>query len=176
MDTSKDLEIRNAEHAQDDAGTVPTAKPRTYVRTFRQVIAPPLLTGLVGLGVFEIVHRLELIPIVIMPSPVSVLEEMVVLVASAYFWENLWVTLQESLLGFFLGSMIGLVLGVGVGVSRWISRALYPYIVLVQAMPRVALAPVYRPFGFRYGGKGFNGRSHLLLPRLYQHADRTSAG
>lgn len=88
-------------------------------------------------------HRLELVPAVILPSPVSVGEEMVSLAASDFFWSNLWVTLQEALLGFFIAAAIGLVLGIAIGMSRLVARALYPYVVLVQAMPRVALAPVF---------------------------------
>lgn len=139
-----------------DAHDIPEAAPRRVKgrRFSLAAIGAALGTGVVSLALWELVHRLELIPNVILPSPISVVEEMGVLVVSGYFWEHLWVTLQEALIGFGLGSIIGFVLGVGVGMSRWFSRALYPYIVLVQAMPRVALAPVFVALlGFGMGAK-----------------------
>lgn len=142
--------------AEPDASEVNDAAPtRPRVRRVTAAsVGVPLLTGIVALALWELTHRLELIPNVILPSPVSVAEEMGILIVTDYFWSNLWVTLQEALIGFTLGSIIGFVLGVGVGMSRWISRALYPYIVLVQAMPRVALAPVFVALlGFGMGAK-----------------------
>lgn len=138
--------------APELSNAAPT-RPKTRRVTVAS-IGVPLLTGVVSLALWELVHRLELIPNVILPSPISVVEEMGILVVTDYFWSNLWVTLQEALIGFTLGSIIGFVLGVGVGMSRGISRAFYPYIVLVQAMPRVALAPVFVALlGFGMGAK-----------------------
>lgn len=117
--------------------------PRRHSRFALSRVLPPLVSGVLIVAVFEVAHRVEIIPAVLLPSPASVGEEMVQLAVSGFFWSNLWVTLQEALLGFAFGSLIGLVLGVAVGVSSLVARALYPYVVLVQAMPRVALAPVF---------------------------------
>jgi NitT/TauT family transport system permease protein len=57
-----------------------------------------------------------------------------------------------------LGLLISVVLGVGLAVlmaqSRWLERAVYPYVVVVQTIPVLALVPL---FGFWFGF-GFSSR------------------
>jgi NitT/TauT family transport system permease protein len=82
------------------------------------------------------------------------MREMVNQAMSADMWANMWVTLQEALLGFIIGSVFGLLAGLGIGLSPVLSRAAYPYVVIVQSMPRIALAPVFVALlGFGMGAK-----------------------
>jgi NitT/TauT family transport system permease protein len=53
-----------------------------------------------------------------------------------------WVTLTETLLGFAFGSLLAFALGIAVALSRRTEYFLYPFIVMFQAMPKVALAPL----------------------------------
>jgi NitT/TauT family transport system permease protein len=86
---------------------------------------------------------------------------------SAYLWQNLWVTLQEGLLGFAIGASIGFVIGVGIGVSTLMSRAVYPFVVLIQSMPRVALAPVFVALlGFGMSSKVLTAVAICFFPVL----------
>lgn len=108
-----------------------------------RLAAGPLLTGALAIAIFELVHRSGLLSTLIIPSPFSVLLAMWQQALTAHMWSNMWITVQESLWAFFIGSAIGLLFGIAIGMSRTASRALYPYIILVQSMPRVALAPVF---------------------------------
>ncbi len=53
-----------------------------------------------------------------------------------------WVTLQEALLGLVIGGGLGFVVGVALTESRALYNTFYPYIVALQCMPKVALAPL----------------------------------
>jgi NitT/TauT family transport system permease protein len=59
------------------------------------------------------------------------------------FWLNIWVTLQEALLGFVFGAAAGIVLGVTLGRSEFLSNVLGPYIKIVNAIPRIVLGAIF---------------------------------
>jgi NitT/TauT family transport system permease protein len=57
-------------------------------------------------------------------------------------WHHAWVTLQEILLGFTIASVVGVVLGSLVGEIELLDRALTPYLIVLQVLPKVALVPL----------------------------------
>lgn len=54
-----------------------------------------------------------------------------------------WITLQETLAGFALGCVLGFLLAVAITYSRFLERILYPPIVASQAVPKLAIAPLF---------------------------------
>lgn len=56
---------------------------------------------------------------------------------------HLWATVYATMLGFIIGSVIGAVLGVWLGISKFASRLLNPYLNALNALPKVALAPLF---------------------------------
>jgi NitT/TauT family transport system permease protein len=64
-------------------------------------------------------------------------------------WENLWVTVQEALLGFLLGTSAGVVIGILLGSNRYLSSVFGPYIKIVNSVPRIVLGSIFFvAFGF----------------------------
>ena len=82
------------------------------------------------------------VPAFILPPPSSVLMALWRGTVSNLYLTHLWVTLSETLLGFAVGSIIALALGTVVALSRRVEYFLYPFIIMFQAMPKVALAPL----------------------------------
>ena len=58
-------------------------------------------------------------------------------------WENILVTLEESVAGFALGSLAGIVLGILLGRSRMLSDVCAPFIKAANAVPRIVLASLF---------------------------------
>ena len=56
---------------------------------------------------------------------------------------HLWATVYATTLGFAIGSVIGAVLGIWLGISTFASRLLNPYLNALNALPKVALAPLF---------------------------------
>ena len=54
-----------------------------------------------------------------------------------------WTTTEEALIGFVIGAVIGVVLGLILGDSRLARIAMYPYIIALQSLPKVAIAPLF---------------------------------
>src|SRR5262249_4658152 len=62
--------------------------------------------------------------------------------ASALYIDHIWITVTETLLGFVLGTSLAFLLGTAIALSRRFEYFLYPFVVMFQAMPKVALAPL----------------------------------
>ena len=100
-----------------------------------------LIWGVATEGGF--VHRL------IIPSPIDTFWATGRVMSADYFWPNVSVTLQEILWGFAIGLASGVVLGVGVAMFDSVRATIYPYLVALQAPPKIVLAPIFVTwFGF----------------------------
>ncbi len=106
-------------------------------------IRPVLLPTVVLLGtlaVWEITWRVFRIPRFVVPIPSGIIAE-----TWAWRWYLLghsWVTLYETLAGFGLSIVVGTPLAVMLVYSPILRGALYPLLVVTQAVPKVAIAPV----------------------------------
>src|SRR3954451_9413781 len=78
----------------------------------------------------------------ILPPPTAVLMALYRGVSSGLYLEHIWITLSETLLGFAVGTALAFALGTVVALNRTVEYFLYPFIVMFQAMPKVALAPL----------------------------------
>jgi len=79
----------------------------------------------------------------VLPSPLLVGSTLVANLANGHLLVHLWVTLQEIVLGSLAGSALGVGLGTAVAHSQLLQRVLNPYIIASQAMPKLALAPIF---------------------------------
>ena len=91
---------------------------------------------------WEAAVRILAVPAYILPPPSNVAMALYRGFASSLYVDHFWTTLTETLLGFLLGSAIALTLGTVVALSRRVEYFLYPFILMFQAMPKVALAPL----------------------------------
>ena len=124
-----------------------------------------LLIG--SLLAWEGVVRLFAIPSFILPPPSQVLVALWRGLASGLYLEHLSYTLVETLLGFIVGSALGFCLGTAVAMSRWVEFFLYPYIVMFQSLPKVALAPLIVVwFGLGLPSKVINAALVAFFPLL----------
>jgi NitT/TauT family transport system permease protein len=114
-------------------------------RVPRWVSMVALMVGF--LAVWQLVYLIELVSPIILPSPLETIEDLFVvgrnLLTGDYMLKALWVTTQEVLLGFIIAVVFGFALGVLVGETSFGERAVMPYLVAVNTMPKVAFAPLF---------------------------------
>ncbi len=104
-----------------------------------KVIAP-LILGVLMLALWEGVVRAAGIPPYILPGPVAVAEA---LVADWGTLEaSLLVTLRITLEALAAAVIVGGSLAVLFSLSRWIEQSLFPYAIILQVTPIVAIAPL----------------------------------
>ena len=96
-----------------------------------------------------------------LPGPVSVWNAFTDLLQAPSTWAHVWVTVQETVAGFVLAALFGVGLGVPVGKLRWLERALNPFIVATQVVPKVALIPLFIVWF------GFGSTSKILIAAVF---------
>ncbi len=103
-------------------------------------LAAPLALGIAFLAAWELFVRLEGIPPYILPGPLLIAKTLV------SDWGtlsgSLWITLRNTVFAFALAALGGLALAILFAQSRLIELSLFPYAVILQVTPIVAIAPL----------------------------------
>lgn len=82
------------------------------------------------------------VPRYLVPEPSQVAKALYDGYVHGTFFKHTWVTLKETLYGFGFGVVLGLGLGTLIAESKVLNRLLSPYIVGLNALPKVAIAPL----------------------------------
>lgn len=76
-------------------------------------------------------------------KPSAILRRIYDMTLSGDLWFHLGFTLEESVVGLILGMIAGTLLGILLAFSRKLDKWIYPYIMALYSLPRVALAPLF---------------------------------
>lgn len=110
-------------------------------------LAYPTVVLVIVLAVWEGASEAGWIAPYILPAPSAIVAKVWAL--RVLLLQHTWATTVEILLGFLLALVSGVVLAVAVVYVRPFERAFYPWIVATQAIPKVALGPLFIVwFGF----------------------------
>ena len=102
----------------------------------------PLLVFVVLVGTWEwVVWYFEVAPYIV-PAPSAVAVAFYRGFAEANYLGHAGITAFQAVTGFVAGSALGIALGVWVVVFPTAERIVYPYIVALQTVPKVAIAPL----------------------------------
>ncbi len=124
-----------------------TARRRLEWRRRLATVLAPSVAVLVLLLFWEYGARLFAIPPYLLPGPQVVLASM--RENAAALWTQGLVTTWEIVLGFALSVAVGLPLALAIFLWQPFARAVYPLMIASQAMPKVAVAPLFLVwFGF----------------------------
>jgi len=143
---------------QKKKGIIPSPVVNTVMAISRwfnslpQAIAVAFVVVTVLLG-WELIVRVGGIPIIILPSPMNVFDQLVIvfqqLAPGEFLAGELWTTIQEIMVGFGLACAFGFVIGLWVGQTKFGQKAVMPLFVALEATPKIAFAPVFIAwFGF----------------------------
>lgn len=93
------------------------------------------------LGVWEAVVKLFKVRPVTLPAPSMVLAELST--DLTWYLGHAAYTLTTTLAGFGLSVVVGVLIGMLIVSSRWFESAMYPLIVALNSVPKVAVAPLF---------------------------------
>lgn len=83
----------------------------------------------------------------LLPGPINVFETF--LLDYSIILQGAFITFREAITGFIIATMIGLVVATIMSLSKILEKSLYPYAILLQTVPVVAVAPlIVLWFGF----------------------------
>jgi NitT/TauT family transport system permease protein len=105
--------------------------------------------------IWEMANRTGFSNPLLLPRPTDIAASIwKIYVTQGNVWYHLWVTFQEAMLGCLIGSVIGIALAVAAVLSDSFRQFLKPYIIIVEATPRIALGPIFVTwFGFGMSSK-----------------------
>jgi len=110
----------------------------------------PMIAFVVFMGIWQLVPTILGIKPFILPKPTDVLN------AAIQDWDLLWqaiqITMTESVIGFILSAVLGIGVSILLASSKIVEISLYPYAVILQTIPVVAIAPIV----VIWFGSGFN--------------------
>jgi NitT/TauT family transport system permease protein len=114
------------------------AEPRPTIAWSRFVA--PLVLGLLALGLWEGLVRTFAIPSYLLPGPIQIFRTLVQ--DWATLMESWWITMSISLAALAVAVVLGVALAMLFASSKWIERSFFPYAVILQVTPIVAIAPL----------------------------------
>lgn len=133
-------------------------------------LVKPLAGVLAILVLWELVVRVFAVPEYLLVGPVESLNEFVT--RPEYYFPHIMVTLQESVIGFAGGAAAGVAFGVLLYYIPLIRSVLYPSLVAVNTIPKVALAPIFVVwFGFGLTSKSMVALSIAFFPIVVATVD-----
>ena len=108
------------------------------VRAIRILL--PLVVAAAGTVAWELIVRLNNIPPYVLPGPMAVLQTLIA--DWGVLSESLLTTLLTTLEGFIAASVGGIALALLFNQSKWLEYSLFPYAVILQVTPVIAIAPL----------------------------------
>lgn len=107
--------------------------------TWPRIIAPALV-GILMLALWEVVVRVRDIPPYILPGPWSIATTLVA--DWGTLSGSLWITLSISLAALTAAVVVGMAMAILFTQSKWLELSLFPYAIVLQVTPVVAIAPL----------------------------------
>ena len=111
-------------------------------REKRQVRITQVLLLVSLLALWELAARMKWIDTFLFSSPSAIVDIFRVYFLNGTIWAHIGITMWETFVGFFIGTFCG----IGIAILLWwwpvLSRILDPFLVVLNALPKTALAPI----------------------------------
>lgn len=150
-------------------------KNRLSVATILLSPAVKAVTGLaLMLALWESVVRIFDMPRYLLVGPLEAFAELGE--RPLFYLEHSWITIQEALAGFALGAALGIICGAILFYIPFIRHFLYPTLIAIDTIPKVALAPLFIVwFGFGFESKAFVSMAIAFFPLVINTFDGLSS-
>lgn len=108
----------------------------------RAVIIVQILILVIFFVQWEITARYKIVDPFLVSQPSRMFKFMIKLYKEGMLFRHIWVTCYETTIGFIFGTVIGTFIAVILWWSDFICRVLDPYLVVLNALPKIALGPI----------------------------------
>ena len=129
--------------AAEDGVVARRAPRRGAARSRLVLLAWQVLVIVVWLGTWQLIVSANVIDPIIAKSPEQVFSFLWGSAISGELWHNTVATMEAVFIAFVLASVVGVVVGITLGLLSGVERVLTPFVDAANAMPRIALAPVF---------------------------------
>src|SRR5262252_8808089 len=119
---------------------------RRIQNRMRDEVLPPLIILALALGFWELSVQVLDIPPWLLPAPSDIVDRFF---KTTTLWYHTGLTVFEALAGFAVSAVLGVSLSAGIVHSRFLERGVFPYVIVSNAIPIIAIIPLLTIwFGF----------------------------
>lgn len=115
---------------------------KKHIREKRLIRLYQLLILIGFIGLWQLSASLEWIDPFIFSSPSRVVKTIIDMTKSGKLFYHLGITLFETLVSFVIGTVLGIIIAMILWWFKKVSKTLEPYLVVLNSMPKTALAPI----------------------------------
>jgi NitT/TauT family transport system permease protein len=116
-------------------------------RRRRMVLALRVAIFVVLIGGWELCARTGIVDPFFFGEPTKILSQLQTWVQrgteAGSLWEQIFVTLEEAVLGFIIGVVLGIVCGIALGRIPLLAEIFAPYIKVMNSIPRIVLGSIF---------------------------------
>jgi NitT/TauT family transport system permease protein len=76
-------------------------------------------------------------------SPSAIWRQLWEWIVTGELWMHVQITMTETLMGFVFGAVSGVAVGLALGLNRRVAAILDPFIIALNSLPKIALAPLF---------------------------------
>ena len=116
------------------------AKPTVWSQLADKLTSPFFAVLLIAYWEFH-VHFFE-VDGLLLPPPSKILVSLWHGLSSGLFLEHFGITIYRALSGFLIAMFMGIALGAFISQFRFIEKTVYPWVVALQTVPKIAIAPL----------------------------------
>jgi NitT/TauT family transport system permease protein len=124
-----------------------SARHRAYLRRLRirkaEIIGVQIAVMVAFFGLWQFAASSRLIDPFITSDPLSMAKKLVSLIEGGSLGHHTIITVSETLAGFFIGTIAGIFVAAMLWWWDFLSEVSEPYIVVLNATPKIALGPVF---------------------------------
>jgi len=110
--------------------------------TKRKIVITRVLILVIFIASWQIAASLKWIDPFLTSSPSRVIKSFISLYEDGSLFKHIGITCYETILGFSLGTILGALTAIILWSFPFVSKILDPYLVVLNALPKVALAPI----------------------------------
>lgn len=107
-----------------------------------RLILSQILVFILFLSIWELLARLKIIDEFLFSKPTTIFALLVQYIKSREIFIHVGISLYETILGIVIGSGLGILIAILLWSSKKISDLLEPFLVVLNALPKTALAPI----------------------------------
>ena len=138
--SSKVTPSRDRSRTRSRELSLPKFRPSLIKQVLSPDILAPGLVGVIAIAIWEVFVRVTNMPPYLLPGPILVFQTLIS--SWGELFPSLLVTLKVTLIAFITAAISGLLISVLFTQSKWIERSFFPYAVILQTTPIVAIAPL----------------------------------
>lgn len=91
---------------------------------------------------WEVLTRMKILDPFLTSSPTRIVKSIITFIKEGTLLDHILITCYETILGFTLGTVFGSIIAIILWASPFTSKVLDPYLVVLNSLPKVALAPI----------------------------------